>query len=350
MAFDPYHKWLGIRPKDQPPHHYRLLGIDLFEDDAEVLAEAAERRLGHLAKHQSGEHVEQAEKILAQITAARDCLCDPIKKAEYDAHLRQQLAEAQAASESGISRDRPHWPEGQKPANADELKVCVLASGLLTRERLAELLDTFTPQQQTDKLELAKALVHAGGLTKYQIGKVYAGHVKMLLLGDYEILDEIGEGGMGKVYKARHRRMDRLVALKVLPPDLVQTPEHVARFHQEVRTAARLIHQHIVTAFDAGDAGGVHYLVMEYVDGHNLGEAIEAVGPMEIEQAVEVMLQAAHGLSYAHSQGVIHRDIKPSNLLCDKWGRVKILTWAWPGLTPPREATPSRSRSRRPAR
>ncbi|HEX4147685.1 MAG TPA: protein kinase, partial [Pirellulales bacterium] len=139
------------------------------------------------------------------------------------------------------------------------------------------------------------------------------------------VLDKLGAGGMGQVFRARHRRMDRVVALKVLSKKQVGSPEAVARFQREVKAAARLTHPHIVTAYDADEAAGVHYLVMEYVDGQDLSEMVKAHGPMKVPQAVDFMIQAARGLEHAHSQGVIHRDVKPSNLLLDKHGTVKIL-------------------------
>jgi len=144
-------------------------------------------------------------------------------------------------------------------------------------------------------------------------------------LGDYELLEKLGEGGMGAVYKARHRTMDRLVAVKLLPARSVQSADLVKRFYQEVKAAAKLIHPNVVTAFDAGQYEGVHYLVMEYVEGRDLARLIKQRGPLSVANAVNCILQAARGLQYAHAQGVIHRDIKPANLLLDRSGTVKIL-------------------------
>jgi len=144
-------------------------------------------------------------------------------------------------------------------------------------------------------------------------------------LGEYRIIASVGEGGMGTVYKAEHEIMGRTVALKVLRAEIRSDPDLLLRFRREVRTAARLSHPNVVTAYDAGAHAGVHYLITEYVDGQDLQQIVTNRGPLSPERAVQCLLQAARGLAYAHEQGIIHRDIKPSNLLMDRTGRVKIL-------------------------
>ncbi|MCA9177532.1 MAG: Hsp70 family protein [Planctomycetales bacterium] len=145
------------------------------------------------------------------------------------------------------------------------------------------------------------------------------------VIGEYVLLRRIGAGGNGRVFKARHRQMERLVALKMLSPATMRDPEAVRRFRREMKAAAKLFHPNIVTAFDAGEHGGVHYLVMEYVEGLSLTMLVERHGPVTVDKAVDYVMQAATGLSYAHSRNVIHRDIKPSNLIMDSDGVVKIL-------------------------
>jgi len=142
------------------------------------------------------------------------------------------------------------------------------------------------------------------------------------IVGEYIVLEPIGAGGGGHVYKAEHRRMERIVALKLLPKS---SPAAVKRFHQEVKAAAKLIHPNIVTAFDAGEQDGVPYLVMEYVSGKSLAQVVEDNGPLQVDVACDLTVQAARGLAYAHSRKIIHRDIKPSNLMLDENGVVKIL-------------------------
>jgi serine/threonine protein kinase len=134
-------------------------------------------------------------------------------------------------------------------------------------------------------------------------------------LGDYEILRELGRGGMGIVYQARHRRMQRIVALKVLAPALASDAEALSRFRREVIAAASLTHPNIVMAFDAQEVDGIAFLVMEFVPGIDLASLVKQHGPLPVERAVDCVLQAARGLDYAHRRGVIHRDVKPHNLL-----------------------------------
>ncbi|MFM2096425.1 MAG: hypothetical protein RIS70_3549 [Planctomycetota bacterium] len=145
------------------------------------------------------------------------------------------------------------------------------------------------------------------------------------VLGNYQILTLLGRGGMGVVLKARHIRMERTVALKVLRSQAISSPHSVKRFQQEVRAAAKLSHPNIVTAYDADEVDQIHFLVMEYVDGRSLSDILAEKGPLSLKEALDYVLQTAIGLEYAHAEGVIHRDIKPGNLLLDKRGVVKIL-------------------------
>jgi len=130
---------------------------------------------------------------------------------------------------------------------------------------------------------------------------------------------------MGDVYLAKHRRMEREVALKTLPAAMTQDQNAIRRFQREVQAAAKLSHPNVVTAFDADEANGVHYFVMEYVDGIDLSAVVKKQGVLKVDVAVDYILQAARGLEYAHEEGIIHRDIKPANLLLDKKGTIKIL-------------------------
>lgn len=119
---------------------------------------------------------------------------------------------------------------------------------------------------------------------------------------------KIGSGGMGSVFKALHRRMERIVALKLLPRAALGSPESLQRFQQEVSSASRLTHPNIVTAFDAGESDGIPFLAMELVDGMDLNRLVQEQGPLPVEKAVGYVLQAARGLEYAHGKGIVHRD------------------------------------------
>jgi tRNA A-37 threonylcarbamoyl transferase component Bud32 len=208
----------------------------------------------------------------------------------------------------------------------EQFTAHVVTSGLLSAEQLAQVQDRLAPERRPRSAEeLGKLLVHQGLLTPFQASCLWRGRSKGLVLGEYVVLDKLGQGGMGMVLKARHRRMDRVVALKTLPPHAMREPEAVQRFFREVKAAARLVHPNIVTAYDAGEQEGIHYLVMEYVEGQDLATLVKQHGPLPVAQALDCLVQAARGLAYAHSQGVIHRDIKPGNLLVDRHGVVKIL-------------------------
>jgi serine/threonine protein kinase len=148
-------------------------------------------------------------------------------------------------------------------------------------------------------------------------GTVEAPAIPPELIGHprYRVLGLVDQGGMGAVYRAEHRRMERLVALKVIHPSLMRHPSAVQRFQQEVRAAARLHHPNIVTAYDADQAGGLHFLVMEYVEGISLAALVHQRGPLPVAEACTYIRQAALGLQHAHEHGLVHRDIKPSNLM-----------------------------------
>lgn len=132
---------------------------------------------------------------------------------------------------------------------------------------------------------------------------------------DYRLLEKLGQGGMGAVYKALHVRLRKVVAIKVLPPHRLSDAAAVARFDREMQAVGALDHPHIVRALDAGEDGGRHYLVMEYVEGADLSVVSRRHGPLPIADACELIRQAALGLHYAHEHGLVHRDIKPSNLM-----------------------------------
>ncbi len=208
-----------------------------------------------------------------------------------------------------------------KPAprpEKDAFIQTVLASGLLSQEELTEALKRVPP---TDRAKIvARQLVQDGKLTRFQAERLLAGRSDGFILGQYHILDEIGRGGMGRVYKAEHRAMGRIVALKVLSPEMVKTPKARSLFEKEMKAVGRLTHPNIVAAYDANTLSGRTFIVLEFVDGANLSTLIKSNGPLPLSQACEYVRQAAAGLDYAHKRGLIHRDIKPANLLVAKEG------------------------------
>jgi serine/threonine protein kinase len=141
----------------------------------------------------------------------------------------------------------------------------------------------------------------------------------------YEILAELGRGGMAFVYKARDLRRQRLVAIKVSDPSLAGDGEVIARFRQEQLLAVRLAHPNLVAAHDAGQVEGVAYLVLEFVEGHDLAWMVQQWGPLPAAEACEVVRRAALGLEHLHKHGLVHRDVKPANLMLTLSGQVKLL-------------------------
>jgi serine/threonine protein kinase len=189
----------------------------------------------------------------------------------------------------------------------------LLISRLLTNQQLSLVIEKLGQVQATR--EMAKTLVSWNLLTRFQAKMLLLGRNSGFFLGPYRILDQLGQGGMGRVYKAMHQTMNRVVALKVLAPQMVNTARARQLFLREVQAAAQLSHPNIVMAFDANHTEGRHYLAMEYVDGPNLERYVKKRGCLPVGLACEIIFQAANGLHYAFEKGMVHRDIKPANLL-----------------------------------
>jgi serine/threonine protein kinase len=205
---------------------------------------------------------------------------------------------------------------------------------LLTEEQMAPLAHLACP----DARSLAKELIQRGWLTPYQVNQLFQDRAQEMLLGHYVLMERLGEGGMGLVFKARHRRLDRVVALKLIRKDCLTNEETVRRFRREIQAVAKLAHPHIVLAFDADEADGMHYYAMEYVEGTDLGRQVVAHGPLPVAEACDYIRQAALALQHAHEKELVHRDIKPSNLLLTaRNGTVKLLDLGLARLRPPVE-------------
>jgi len=149
--------------------------------------------------------------------------------------------------------------------------------------------------------------------------------VGSVLGGRYEILETLGQGGMGAVYKAADREVDRVVALKVIRPEMASNPEILARFKQELLLSSQVTHRNVIRIYDLGEAHGVRFITMEYVEGETLQRIVKQRGKLEVAEAVDIMEQVACGLAAAHQEGIIHRDLKPANIMRDKNGRVVVM-------------------------
>ena len=147
----------------------------------------------------------------------------------------------------------------------------------------------------------------------------------LLAGGRYEILQTLGEGAMGAVYKARDREVDRLVAIKVIQPELANSPEMLKRFKQELILARQVTHRNVVRIFDIGEADGMKFITMEFIEGRDLKSTIVNRGKLPTEEAVNIIRQICQALDAAHSEGVMHRDLKPQNIMIDNNGRVVVM-------------------------
>lgn len=186
-------------------------------------------------------------------------------------------------------------------------------SRLLERAQLEEVIAL--QARFGDPRELARYLLKKEWLTPYQINQIFQGQAAHLVLGQYKLLERLGEGGMGQVFKARHRGLDRVVALKVIRKERLENPQAVRRFQREIRAAAQLSHPNIVLAFDADQSGSTNFFAMEFVEGIDLNRLVKESGPLPVQEACEYIRQAALGLQHAFECGLVHRDIKPANLL-----------------------------------
>ncbi|MFO0852260.1 MAG: serine/threonine-protein kinase [Gemmataceae bacterium] len=210
------------------------------------------------------------------------------------------------------------------PATVDEFLDVVRKSGLVPADRLDETSERLSPAATPD--QVAAALIRAGLLTRFQAKQLKHGRYKRFeIAGKYRLLELLGVGGMGAVYLCEHQLMKRLVAVKVLPVEKLKDPSALPRFQREARAVAALDDPNIVRAYDIDKYDGLHFLVMEYVDGASLQEVVSRHGPLSPDRAAQYVWQCANGLQHAHELGMVHRDIKPGNLLLDRSGVVKIL-------------------------
>lgn len=206
-------------------------------------------------------------------------------------------------------------------AIAPELLVALTG---LPAKQLMTFLSPLPPETLRDAAQLADLLEEHGYLTPYQAGHVREGRTTGLIVGQYAVLDEVGHGTVGMVYKARHRLMGRLAALKVFTPENNDV-ENQKRFLREIQATAQLDHPNLVKGYEAGEHQGAYFLAMEYVDGKDLHNRVDANGVLPLPQALDIFTQAAAGLGFAHSLGMVHRDVKPANIMVGDDGRVRVL-------------------------
>ena len=201
----------------------------------------------------------------------------------------------------------------------------IRASNLLGAAQFQEL-DGWIAQTRPDVPALAKEINRRGWLTPYQIKEIFKGRGKELTFGQYLLLDLLGEGGMGRVFKAHQTRLGRDVALKIIRKEKLNHPSAQDRFRAEIQALGKMKHANVVEAYDAEQEGDSHFVVMELIDGADLTRLVRERGPLGVSAACEYIRQAALGLQHAFEHGLVHRDIKPSNLIVTRDGRqVKLV-------------------------
>ncbi|MGE3803199.1 MAG: WD40 repeat domain-containing serine/threonine protein kinase [Gemmataceae bacterium] len=247
--------------------------------------------------------------------------------AEQRTALPALLSELDQARQKEQGRKQASPAEVPAPpptlARSSELAAKLDELGLLPTERAAQLKEL--AGKFPEARALGRELLQREWLTPFQVNQLLQGRDDELVLGPYHLLERLGEGSIGQVYKAHQHALERIVALKVLRKELASEPEAVGRFQREVRLISQLTHPNIVHAYDAGQVGSVLVLAMEFIEGTDLARMVKRGGPLPAGQACDYIRQAALGLQYAHEQGLVHRDIKPHNLLVTARSEVKLL-------------------------
>ncbi|QGJ70563.1 Serine/threonine-protein kinase PrkC [Planctomycetales bacterium 10988] len=214
------------------------------------------------------------------------------------------------------------------PPDPQTFEALLLRSGLIEEDRLPTVRKRMRKDlsgEEPNTKRMAQWLLNEGFITPWQNEKLMQGRHRGFFLGNYKLLGHISKGGMSEVYLAEQVNLRRRVAIKIFPPSLIEKSSYLERFYRESRTQAALDHPNIVKAHDFGHEGKIHYLVMEYIDGHDLLQLVKKEGPLSYRRATEYILQTAKALEYAHQQGMIHRDMKPANLMLDGGGKIKLL-------------------------
>jgi len=295
-------EYLQRHPELGPPER---LALDLIGEEYRVRRRWANRPSHAEYLGRFGRHGQRLLDLLGHI----------------DAELADEL-DGTAIVSAGKAQDlKAPVPSASSVAGlVDMLGQCGLLSPAQREELFRGSLERFPTAHA-----LGRELLGRDWLTPYQVNQLLQGRGPDLLVGPYQLLERLGAGGAGQVFKARHQKMYRLVALKVLHKDLLTDPESVGRFGREIQILSRLDHPNVVHAYDAGPLGATYFLAMEYVEGTDLARLVKQSGPLPVMQACAYIRQAALGLQHAHERGLVHRDIKPHNLIMSlREGRIKV--------------------------
>ncbi len=295
--------------------------------DAEVLTQYVSGVLESKAAESLANHLERCRTCQGRVdglTHRKDSLLEAVRRSSDAVSVSGQSNLAVLLEKAQRLRGTQASPDKRAPVRAVSLDVfvsCLRKSGLMNPSEVDLFLEG---NHHTDSTGLARELITRNKLTRFQARALLRGFWKGFFLGNYIILEKLAQGGMSTVFKARHRRLGRVVCLKV-PHTSRESPGIAERFRREAKTVAALNLPNIVVAHDADQDGQVPFLVMEFVEGRDLAKLVADQGALPAPMVISMMLQVARALDYMHREGVVHRDIKPHNLLVDESGAVKIL-------------------------
>lgn len=274
----------------------------------------AESLSGHL------ETCEKCQRTVDDLAIAEDSLVAALRNGSsksstrFEPQLNDMIADARdLRSADTLELKMPEPPKVPEGVLGLEVFIsCLRKSQLVPADEVEALAEELRPASGD---EFARELIARKQITPFQARALLRGKWKGLVLGNYVVYERLGQGGMGNVFKARHKRLGRTVCIKVLRSTGRKSPEMLQRFRREAKTVAALDHPNFVVAHDADESNGIPYLVMEYIEGRDLARVVAEDGPVSVERAVTIVRQVAIALEYAHKQGMVHRDIKPHNLL-----------------------------------
>ncbi len=308
VQFDPYYRWLAIPPSEQPPNYYRLLGTQLFESDREVIRDAAERQMAHVRTYQLGRFADVSQTLLNELGAARACLLDAARKAEYDRKLGKDLAAARALAPTAPAPPPPPEPPPvaarPQPAPAQAAPAArpgppappPLPSRPGLRARQWKVKDT----------------------------------CESVLLGPCELRSALFQGSSATIFRARNAER-RAVAVKALAGEFAVHPGCLARFYEQAAVLMRLSHPNLIEVFEVGEDRGGHFWIAEHLEAESLRRIVERDGAMDPLQAVRLVRSAAEAAAALHRAGLVHRCILPANILMTRSGRAKLTEWGLEG-------------------
>jgi serine/threonine protein kinase/WD40 repeat protein len=285
----------------------------------------------YLVRHLWGDkpsHAEYARRFTRHGAALHKTLL------RIDGELRSEFRTEGRVSPSEAASSRPaRLIAPVQPITTPILVDTLRSLALLSAAQLGELNGPASSRFAEPRL-LGQELLQRGWLTPYQVNQLLQGHGQELVLASYVLLERLGQGGIGQVFKARHQKLDRVVAVKVIRRELLADADVVARFYREIQVVSHLDHPNVVHAYDAGPvppadgsraAATTHFLAMEYVEGTDLARLVKQGGPLPVAQACEYIRQSALGLQHAHERGLVHRDVKPHNLIMSRReGLIKV--------------------------